>query len=82
MKKHLCSEEGKKREVDMQSCHNDIYDARVSTLQTKQLLSSYPEQFVRSVASVIVEIGRAKENPPKRPETDKMAPRRSRMRNF
>ena len=34
----------------------------------------------KSVASVIVKISRAKERSPKRPETDKMAPGRSRMR--
>ena len=71
-----------KTELEMQSCHNDVramtpcfyVSNKGATLGLSRAICK------KSVASVIVEIVRAKERSPKRPETEKMVPGRSRMR--
>ena len=65
----------------MQSCNNDV---RATTpcfyVSNEGATLGLSRAICESVASVIVEIVRAKERSPKRPETEKMVPGRSRMR--
>ena len=69
-------------ELEMQSCHNDVRAMTPCFYVSNEgaTLGLSRATCKKSVASVIVEIVRAKERSPKRPETEKMVPGRARMR--
>ena len=68
--------------IEMQSCHNDVRAMTPCFYVSNEGATLGLSRAIckKSVASVIVEIVRAKERSPKRPETEKMVPGRSRMR--
>ena len=72
----------KRKILEMQSCHNDVRAMTPCFYVSNEGATIGVSRAIckKSVASVIVEIVRAKERSPKRPETDKMVPGRSRMR--
>ena len=63
----------------MQSCHNDVRAMTPCFYVSNEGATLGLSRAIckKSVASVIVEIVRAKERSPKRPETGKMVPGRS-----
>ena len=75
-------EEEEEVRLEMQSCHNDVRAMTPCFYVSNEGATLGLSRAIckKSVASVIVEIGRAKERSPKRPETKKMVPGRSRMR--
>ena len=72
----------KRRILEMQSCHNDVRAMTPCFYVSNEGATLGLSRAIckKSVASVIVEIVRAKERSPKRPETEKMVPGRSRVR--
>ena len=72
----------KRKRLEMQSCHNDVRAMTPCFYVSNEgaTLGLSRATCKKSVASVIVEIVRAKERSPKRPETEKMVPGRARMR--